>query len=166
MDPSLLRMNLLPPAKATVTSKGIRFKKVFYACERAIKERWFVRARTTGTWKIDIAYDPRSVDFIYLRPDGNTPPEACKLVDPDQRFHGRAWVELHAQAQVQKCKRNSQQRATANPKPIFEQRPTPSSLRPQNRQKPRKQDRAIGLVSLEFAPIGNLSVNMNADSLF
>ncbi len=105
MDPSLLRMNLLPPAKATVTSKGICFKKVFYACERAIKERWFVRARTTGTWKIDIAYDPRSVDFIYLRPDGNTPPEACKLVDPDQRFHGRAWVELHAQAQVQKMQK-------------------------------------------------------------
>ncbi len=105
MDPDLLRMNLLPSAKATVTPKGIRFQKVFYACERAIKKQWFVRARTTGTWKVDIAYDPRSVDFIYLRPDGNTPPEACKLVDPDQRFHGRAWIELHEQVQVQKIQK-------------------------------------------------------------
>ncbi len=105
MDPDLLRMNLLPSAKATVTSKGIRFQKVYYACERAINEQWFVRARSSGTWQVDIAYDPRTVDFIYLRPEGNTPAEACKLVDPDQRFHGSAWVDLEEQVQVQKMQK-------------------------------------------------------------
>ncbi len=105
MDPALLRMNLLPSAKATVTSKGIRYQKVYYACERAINEQWFVRARSSGTWQVDIAFDPRSVDFIYLRPDGNTSPEACRLVEADERFHGSAWVELQEQVQFQKVQK-------------------------------------------------------------
>ena len=47
----------------------------------------------------------RSVDFIYLRPDGNTSPEACRLVEADERFHGSAWVELQEQVQFQKVQK-------------------------------------------------------------
>ena len=37
-----------------------------------------------------------------MRSDGTTRPEICTLVEADERFNGHAWVELHAQAQVQK----------------------------------------------------------------
>jgi len=64
-----VKLCLMPIATATVTAKGIRFKSIFYLCERALKERWFETARAKGSYKVDISYDPRNMSVIYVRLD-------------------------------------------------------------------------------------------------
>lgn len=94
MDPSVVRLHCLPGGKATVTPRGIRFGGLFYACNLAMRERWFERARTSQSWAIDVAFDPRCADLIYLRTPDSHSVEACGLVDAEQRFLGKTWAEV------------------------------------------------------------------------
>lgn len=57
---------LLPRSKATVTQHGIKFKGALYTCEVASSENWFSVARNQGSWKVDISYDPRDTEHIYI----------------------------------------------------------------------------------------------------
>jgi len=77
----IIKLNLMPKDKATVTEKGIRYKKMFYSCDHAIQELWFEMARNKGYWKVDISYDPRNMDFIYLRSADGRGFEKCRLLD-------------------------------------------------------------------------------------
>jgi len=45
VDEEIVKLNLLPQDTATVTSQGIRFKGMLYGSEKALKERWFEKAR-------------------------------------------------------------------------------------------------------------------------
>ncbi|WP_096186323.1 Mu transposase C-terminal domain-containing protein [Evansella halocellulosilytica] len=63
----IVKLNLMPTGKATVTAKGIAYKGLLYGSKQSLKERWFEKARNRGTWKIEISYDPRNMDYIYLR---------------------------------------------------------------------------------------------------
>lgn len=40
MSLEIIMLNLMPKGDATVTFKGIRFKGMYYSCERAIQEQW------------------------------------------------------------------------------------------------------------------------------
>lgn len=91
--PEIVRLNLLPTGTATVTERGIRFEKLFYTCELAVREQWFVKARVGKTWKIPVAYDPRNLDTIYLRLEYSRRVEVCKLLDTCNTFKGRDWYE-------------------------------------------------------------------------
>lgn len=91
-DPKLLRVNLLPSELATVTENGIRFRKLYFTTERAISEQWFTRARVSGSWKVDFAFDPRRASVAYIR-DGKTA-EPCKLVQPYDSFENCTWDEV------------------------------------------------------------------------
>ncbi|MBE5395164.1 hypothetical protein HT747_08420 [Brevibacillus borstelensis] len=57
---------------------------MLYSCETALKEKWFVRARK-GTFKVDISYDPRCVNQIYLRL-GRNEYDVCYLLDSQSRY--------------------------------------------------------------------------------
>jgi len=81
----VLRFNLLPTDEATVTPGGIRFQGMYYSCPTALKEKWFVHARTHGTWKVVVAYDPRNVSRIYLRL-GRTQYDVCHLLESQARY--------------------------------------------------------------------------------
>lgn len=61
---------LLPRATATVTELGIRFKSAYYTCTLAMEERWFDKARQEGRWQVEVGFDPRNLDTIYLSKDG------------------------------------------------------------------------------------------------
>ncbi len=91
--PEIVRLNLLPTGSATVTERGIRFEKMFYTCELALSEQWFVKARVGKSWKIPIAYDPRNLNTIYLRLDNSKRIEVCKLLDTCKTFKQRDWHE-------------------------------------------------------------------------
>lgn len=80
----VLRFNLLPADKATISPRGIRFNGMLFSCETALKEKWFVRARK-GTFKADISYDPRCVNQIYLRL-GRNEYDVCYLLDSQSRY--------------------------------------------------------------------------------
>ncbi|HQT61414.1 MAG TPA: DDE-type integrase/transposase/recombinase [Acidiphilium sp.] len=67
---------LLPRDTAMVTELGIRFKSAYYTCALAMEQRWFDKARQEKRWQIEVAYDPRCLDYIYLAAD-----------DGEQSFH-------------------------------------------------------------------------------
>jgi hypothetical protein len=84
-SPDVVKLSLLPRDTATVTLQGIRFKGLFYSCERAISEQWFVKARHSGTWAMEASYDPRKPEVIYLNLR-NGKLEPCQLLPRDERF--------------------------------------------------------------------------------
>ncbi|MEM1309815.1 MAG: transposase [Cyanobacteria bacterium P01_H01_bin.153] len=94
VDPDTLRLNLLPSKTASVTHRGIRFQNLYYTCDLALKEQWFIKARERGNWRIPIAYDPRKLDVIYLRLDNHQHLERCQLVDAERTMRGRDWYEI------------------------------------------------------------------------
>jgi hypothetical protein len=74
----IVRLNLLPRRQASITARGIHFAgDLYYECDLALREGWFVNARTRGQSRIEIAYDPRTTERIYLPLDGGTKLEVC-----------------------------------------------------------------------------------------
>lgn len=102
-DPAIIKMSLLPQDKVTVTLKGIRFQGMFYSCERAIREQWFVKARAHGTWDLNASYDPRKLEIIHLHV-GNGGIEACKILPRDERYKDLILEEVLDHQEVQKQK--------------------------------------------------------------
>lgn len=86
----IVKLNLMPSGKATITARGIKFKGMYYTCEKAKQEFWFEKARSNLLSKseksLDISYDIRTPNFVYLRsPDGREF-EKSFLLDPEARF--------------------------------------------------------------------------------
>lgn len=93
-DSESIRIHLLPGGEATVTQKGIRFKNEYYTCPKAEEENWRFIARNRGTWKVEIAYDPRVPEIIYLRPKDRSPSIPCYLINPESIAVGSDWAEI------------------------------------------------------------------------
>jgi len=93
-DPEVVRSNLLPGDKATVTFRGIQFRGLFYSCDRAVQDRWYEKARASRSWQVQVTYDPRSVDTIFLRLPGIALLERCQLLEADHRFRGLSWADV------------------------------------------------------------------------
>jgi hypothetical protein len=94
----IVKLNLMPADKATITPQGIKFKKLYYTCEKARKEQWFERARskllTQAEKSLNISYDPRKPDFIYLRSSDGREYEKCFIIDPDDKYIGKTFDEI------------------------------------------------------------------------
>ncbi|MEI4827979.1 Mu transposase C-terminal domain-containing protein [Bacillus sp. FJAT-53711] len=87
-----VRFCLLPRAQATVTQLGIKFKKMHYTCNTAITEQWFSKAAIKGNWKVQIAYNPRNLNHIYIIMVGEEKIEKCELLEKDNIYRDR-WLE-------------------------------------------------------------------------
>lgn len=62
-----VRLSLMPKENATITRQGIRFHNIYYSCDLAIKEGWFINPKRSS---IKVANDPRKLSHIYI-PDAN-----------------------------------------------------------------------------------------------
>ena len=89
-----IKLCLLPTDTALVTAKGIRFKGLHYLSERAIAEQWFERARTRGSYRVDISYDPRDMGYIYVRNIDGVSCEPCFLADWEAKWSGKIFDEV------------------------------------------------------------------------
>lgn len=108
----LVRFSLLPVAEATVTVNGIRFQGNFYTCQKAVEERWFDRARQSGTWKVKISYDPRNMDEIYLHDNqGSMQFQTCTMTERSRAHRQMSIWEIAQQQSEQQvsAKRQSRQ---------------------------------------------------------
>ncbi|MEC5424275.1 DDE-type integrase/transposase/recombinase [Virgibacillus sp. C22-A2] len=66
-----VKMHLLPTVTASITSRGVRFKKMLYASDYSLKNNWYQLARINGSRKIKIWYDPRDLTYVYtINEDG------------------------------------------------------------------------------------------------
>lgn len=91
----VVKLNLMPTGTATVTLQGIKFNGMIYASKQSLKEKWFEKARTRGTWKVEVNYDPRILDFIYIRDDGGLNYEKCFLLEHQQRYKDKTIEEVN-----------------------------------------------------------------------
>ncbi|MBZ0094005.1 MAG: transposase family protein [Sulfuricella sp.] len=115
----LVRFSLLPVAEATVTVNGIRFQGDFYTCQKAVEERWFDRARQSGTWKVKISYDPRNVDEIYLHDNHVSMQfQTCTMTERSRAHRQMSIWEIgqqqQAEQQVSAKRQHRQQLASAD----------------------------------------------------
>ena len=94
VDEDLLKLNLLPNDKATVTQHGIKFKGMLYGSKISVKERWFEKARNNGAWKVDISYDPRDMSYIYIKYEDGRKFDKCFLLEHQSRYREKAIEEI------------------------------------------------------------------------
>lgn len=91
-----LRLALLPKAKASVTSEGIRFRNCYYTCDEAVKRGWFVRARQIA-FEVTIIFDRRLVDSIYIQDDSNPSNVfSANLLEKSVSFAGMSFQEVES----------------------------------------------------------------------
>ena len=93
MDREYVRYHLLPKGEASITRHRIRFEGRYYSCEKAEQEKWFDKARTSSSWKVTVAYDPRDAALIYISPTKDTSPVECYLLDKDGIYEGLSTEE-------------------------------------------------------------------------
>ena len=104
-----VKLALMPADTASVTAKGIRFKGLYYLCERATAEHWFETARAKGSWKVDVSYDPRNMSTIYVR-DTDATAEICWLSEWQEKYQGKCLYEINYLRETEK----KMQRKNAN----------------------------------------------------
>ena len=89
-----LKLCLMPTGSALVTGKGIQFQGVSYLSEKAIRERWFENARAKGSFRVQVSYDPRNMDSVYIWQSGEEEFEACFLPDWEEKYRGKSLDEI------------------------------------------------------------------------
>lgn len=108
----IVKLNLMPQKSAVISERGIRVNGLLYASETAIKERLFERARISGSWKVDVSYDPRNINHIYIRKDNGKSFEKCYLLDGQDTHKNKSVEELvylQEYEQLQRLKREDEQ---------------------------------------------------------
>ncbi|WP_371069660.1 Mu transposase C-terminal domain-containing protein [Sediminibacillus sp. JSM 1682029] len=88
-----IRSNVLPKASAKITPKGINFGGLYYTCTKALKERWFSKARIQGSWSMGVHYDPQDLSNIYIRID-RLNYEVCSLIEQYEMYRGAKMEEV------------------------------------------------------------------------
>lgn len=78
VDRELFRLNILPKGKASISRAGIRFRGLYYSSEKAIQEQWFINLKVRS---VEIVYDPRNMNKIYIPHNNGTKFDECYLVD-------------------------------------------------------------------------------------
>lgn len=89
-----IRMLLLERGEATVTGYGLRFLEADYDCSLAHEHEWFQKARTQGQWKVQICFDRRNLEFIYLLPEGRRSLITCPILRRDEQMIGLSLEDI------------------------------------------------------------------------
>jgi hypothetical protein len=86
-----VRHALLPRDEASVTDAGIHFRGCFYTSSEAVVREWFIRARD-GRFKVEISFDNRLVDTIYVRHRHGV--FECNLTARSEKYRGLSFAEV------------------------------------------------------------------------
>ena len=106
------RINLMPHDQATVSDLGICIFGCYYTCTEALKQGWFHRGDGKRPSTLQVAYDPRSADHIYVRPVNDLKTYwICDLADRSRRFRGMTFWDVWL---LIKLERKSDANATMN----------------------------------------------------
>lgn len=83
VDRESFRINVLPRDNATISRAGIKFKGLFYGSQKAINEQWFLKGNGRS---IEVIYDPRDMNNIYIQNDVDNTFETCYLLEPSKQY--------------------------------------------------------------------------------
>lgn len=112
----IVKLALMPKDTATVTSKGIRFKDMFYVSKAMLTDQTFIKARTKGTWRVNIVYDPRNLKYIYVYDTNINDFEKCFLVDENSRYIDKSFEEIQYLLEIEKMQKADNRDAVAQAK--------------------------------------------------
>jgi putative transposase len=105
IDEDILKLNLLPPGTARITDKGLIFKGVPFTCDRAKREGWFLKAFNSNLGReVDIAFDPRWTNNIFLKLEGGLMYEECWMINSDHLAMNKNWDEYEQIMEVLEMK--------------------------------------------------------------
>lgn len=93
-DIDFVKLNLMRRGVATVTEKGIKDGERYYDCERAITENWYTKARIGKSWKVDICYDARRMNNIYIIGAMANELEICTLREGSSFYKDSSYEEV------------------------------------------------------------------------
>ena len=96
---------LMPSERASVTSKGIRFKGLYYSSQEAVENLWFEKARSKGSYKITVSYDPRDMGRIYAWDGADGTYLTCDLLDWEEKFSGKQLAEVQYEQEKEKLEK-------------------------------------------------------------
>ena len=109
----IVNLNLMPTGTATITEFGIKFKGVYYTCEKARQESWFVKARSNSfsksEKKLDVSYDIRNLDYIYIRSADGRSFEKCFLTEKEQKYSNKNLHDIEYLIEYEKLKKQRNQ---------------------------------------------------------
>lgn len=115
IDRNILRLNVLPRGKATISRAGIKFKNLIYGSRQAIEEQWYLKLKNRS---VEVVYDPRDVEKIYIPHDDGMGFETCILLEPSQQYKGDFLEEIVFQGQLrnelEEIERSNQIQLTVN----------------------------------------------------
>lgn len=115
IDRNILRLNVLPRGKATISKAGIKFKNLMYGSRQAIEEQWYLKLKNRS---VEVVYDPRDVEKIYIPHDDGMNFETCILLEPSQQYKGDFLEEIVFQGQLrnelEEIERSNQIQLTVN----------------------------------------------------
>lgn len=94
VDEKIIMLSLMQRGEASVTERGIRFKGMYYGSETALRERWFERARLSGYWKVEVHFDSRSMEKIYMVYNKGRGYEKCTLLQHQSRYINKTLEEI------------------------------------------------------------------------
>lgn len=111
-DKNVLRMNLLPKGRARITRAGLKFKGLYYGSEKAINEQWYLKLKNTS---IEVLYDPREMNQIYIPHSDGRDFDTCYLLDTSFEYKGDTLEEIEFyQNLLQEAKAEEQVRQREN----------------------------------------------------
>ncbi|WP_211265983.1 Mu transposase C-terminal domain-containing protein [Alicyclobacillus ferrooxydans] len=105
----LMRLHLMPTVQASITARGIRcFKGLLYSTEKALRERWFEKARNDGkSVKVTVSYDPRNLNYIYIPHEDGKGFDKCYLLNHQARYRDKTLEEIEHLLEQEKFDRSA-----------------------------------------------------------
>ncbi|KZL93247.1 Mu transposase C-terminal domain-containing protein [Clostridium magnum] len=91
-----LKLNLLRDGVAKVTEKGIEFVGRIFRCDIGTVENWYPKARNSGYWNVNIRYDSRNLNIIYVIDSKGNRFITCYLSAEENLYRDKTYEEITA----------------------------------------------------------------------
>lgn len=98
VDRDIMRLNILPKGKASLSRAGLKFKKLYYSSKKALEQQWFVNP--TNRW-IEVIYDPRDMNHIYISHQNGKDYDVCYLLEKSKQYEDITLEEIIFQQELE-----------------------------------------------------------------
>ena len=104
-----VNLALMPTENASVTGKGVRFKGLYYSSQEMVDGLWFEKARSKGSYRLKVSYDPRDMGKIYAWDQESEIPLPCYLLDWEKKYTGKQLGEVQYEQEKEKREKKRHQ---------------------------------------------------------
>ena len=104
-----VKLALMPTENASVTGKGVRFKGLYYSSQEMVDGLWFEKARSKGSYRLKVSYDPRDMGKIYVWDQESEIPLPCYLLDWEKKYTGKQLGEVQYEQEKEKREKKRHQ---------------------------------------------------------